>query len=123
MVKSTNKTELAKKCLDSGLAHYTHLERWLIHFHKNHFFIIDSDSFKNEPLKYLKDIQLFFELNKIIEYSNTRIFNSKQVIFEEPPSIDSDAQKILEQIYHESNTKLFILLEKYEIQKPVWLKK
>jgi hypothetical protein len=121
MLKSNNTSDIVKKCIDLGVTYHTHLERWLTEFEKKQIFIIDSDLFKNETLKYLQDIQVFFELNKNINYSNSRIYKSEEVIFQTHPSLDSSTNEILENIFNESNKKLINLLEKFQIQKPSWL--
>ncbi len=127
-----NLVKLKNNCIQSGLNIHVHLERWFQEFNPQDIFLIDSGLFREEPIKYLNDIQKFFGLKKTIDFNDVLRFNTKKLVFclkadsecssfHSLPEIDENSLKILADIFKESNQRLYSLLVSHNFETPSWL--
>ena len=128
-----NLVELKNNCIKSGLNIHVHLERWFQEFDLQDIFLIESGSFREDPIKYLNSIQEFFGLKRIIDYKDILTFNKNKLVFcskldpecssfHSLPSIDENSLEILENIFKESNKRLHNLLILNNFETPSWIK-
>ena len=136
IIKSTNNSDLTilnfkKKCISPGY-YSKHLLKWMNEFDPKQFLIVESEVFKNEPIKNMKRIQEFLKVKKMINYEEV-LKKDKELTyclkkdvekctsFDKKPAIDQKTYHLLENIYSESNKKLNELLGEYRFKKPKWL--
>ena len=127
----SNVVNFRNKCIHSGF-YYKSLKRWLDVFNSNDILIIDSDSFRQNPIQYLKGIQSFFELKNIIDYKQHLVYDSNKLIyclnqdsscssFQKITKVDQKSYQLLKYIYKESNKRLENLLKENKFSLPKWL--
>ena len=128
--------EIQNKCLFSGF-YYKHLEPWLKEFTLKQLLIIDADKFMLNTHEYLFRIQNFFQLKKVIDYSQSLVRNKKtsmlcltkgsvekcfdHIEYNTNDNIDQNSYSFLKQFYFASNKILASLLNDHGYEVPLWL--
>ena len=116
--------------------YYEHLERWLKSFTPNQLLIIDADKFMLETHEYLIKLQQFFQLESLIDYSQSLFRNEESILclkkeyFEECfdkientnyNNIDKESYTTLKQFFIAPNKILAKLLNEHGYEIPFWL--
>ena len=117
--------------------YYEHLERWLKEFTSKQLVIIDADKFMSNTHEYLIRIQKFFQLENVIDYSQSLLRNKEtsmlcliegsaekcfdQIDYTNKNSIDQESYSFLKQFYFASNKILASLLYQNGYEIPLWL--
>ncbi|XP_055863216.1 bifunctional heparan sulfate N-deacetylase/N-sulfotransferase 3-like isoform X3 [Biomphalaria glabrata] len=127
--------DVRNRCLRPGM-YAVHLSRWLQYFPKEQILLIDSDRLDNDPVTVLRDLQMFVDVEPVIDYSTILEFNVDKGYFclkesgclssnkgRKYAPMDPVSRSFLTSYYRDHNLNLKTLLNNIGHPFPTWLEK